>query len=242
MNEAALRVCCLLSCVFWCVCVCVWCSAPAPLVAPFVAAALLRSHRQRSATNCSAKDSRIPSLSSSEEMNPPNRQQDCDISPLSLPQPNSDPLNLPFGSNSSADELLGTGSASANPSTSAPCALPANNGCALNAAVPMKSAHICNHTEHTIPAGTNLTSAHNPSMTKVNRTQAGGHGGQWRIGYTEHTQVCISVRVLFSSFRMLHGAALPQAVELSPDGMGPVCISVMTQATAMRSKVFLSAR
>ena len=74
------------------VCVCVWCSAPAPLVAPFVAAALLRSHRQRSATNRSAKDSRIPLLSSSEEMNPPSRQEYCDISPLSLPQPNSDPL------------------------------------------------------------------------------------------------------------------------------------------------------
>ena len=44
-------------------------------------------------------------LSSSEEMNPPGCQEDCDISVTSLPKPNSDPPNLALGSNSSADEL-----------------------------------------------------------------------------------------------------------------------------------------
>ena len=34
---------------------------------------------QRSAANCSAKDSSILPLLSSEEMNPPGRQEDCDI-------------------------------------------------------------------------------------------------------------------------------------------------------------------
>ena len=50
--------------------------------------------------------------------------------------------------------------------------------------------------------------------------------GRWRIGYAEHARACKSVRVLLSSFRVLRGAALPRAVELSPDGMGPVRIGV----------------
>ena len=69
-------------------------------------------------------------------------------------------------------------------------------------------------------------------------------GGRWRIGYAEHARACKSVRVLLSSFRMLRGAALPRAVELSPDGMGvdTVRIGVTAQATAMRSGVCLGAR
>ena len=122
---------------------------------------------QWSTANRSAKDSRIPPLSSSDERNPPGRQEDRRISPASLPKPDSDPLNPAFGSNSSAAELPKTRSTSADPGTSAPCALPANDGGALNAAAPAKSAHIYKHTKHTIRAGTNLMSAHNPSVTKV---------------------------------------------------------------------------
>ena len=55
---------------------------------------------------------------------------------------------------------------------------------------------------------------------------AAADGGRWRIGYAEHARACKSVRVLLSSFRVLRGAALPRAVELSPDGMGPVRIGV----------------
>ena len=78
------------------------------------------------------------------------------------------PLILAFGSDSSANELPETCSTSADPSTSVPCTLPANNGHAPNAAAPTKSTRVCNHTKHTIPAGTNLMSARNPSATKVN--------------------------------------------------------------------------
>ena len=123
---------------------------------------------QHSAVNRSAKDSRIPSLLTSEEMNPPGRQEDCDISPTSLPKPDGEPLNLAFGSNTSADEVPETRSTSSEPGTSVPCALPTNDDCASNATAPTEPAHDCNSTEHTIPAGTNLMSAHNPSVTKVN--------------------------------------------------------------------------
>ena len=75
------------------------------------------------------------------------------------------------------------------------------------------------------------------------RFSAGGlDGGRWRIGYAEHARACKSVRVLLSSFYVLRGAALPRAVELSPDGMGPVRIGVTAQATATRSGVCLGAR
>ena len=125
---------------------------------------------QRPAANRSAKDSRISPLSSSEEKSPPGRQEDRDISesPASLPKPDGDPPNLALGSHSSANELPETRSTSADPGISAPRALPANDGCAPNAAAPTKSTCVCNHTKHTIPAGTNLMSAHNPSATKVN--------------------------------------------------------------------------
>ena len=123
---------------------------------------------QRSAAIRSAKDSRIPPLPSREEMNPPSRQEDRNISPASLPNPDGDPLNLALGSNSSADELPETCSTSADPGTGAPRTWPANNGCAPNAAAPTKSTRVCNHTKHTILAGTNLMSTHNPSVTEVN--------------------------------------------------------------------------
>ena len=49
---------------------------------------------QRTAANRSAKDSYIPPLSSSEVINPPGRQEDRNISPTSLPQPDGDAPNL----------------------------------------------------------------------------------------------------------------------------------------------------
>ena len=82
---------------------------------------------QRSAAIRSAKDSRIPPLSSSEEMNPPGRQEDRDISPTSLPKPDGDPPNLALGSNSSADELPETRSIPADPDTSVPRAFAAQS-------------------------------------------------------------------------------------------------------------------
>ena len=85
---------------------------------------------QRSAAIRPARDSRIPPLSSSEQINPPGRHEDRDISPTSLPQLDGDPPNLAFGSISSANELPGTCSTSADPSTSAPRALPADDGSA----------------------------------------------------------------------------------------------------------------
>ena len=83
---------------------------------------------QRTAANRSAKDSCIPPLSSSEEINPPGRQEDRNISPTSLPQPDGDAPNLALGSNSSADELPETRSISADPGTNVSRALIADRG------------------------------------------------------------------------------------------------------------------
>ena len=130
---------------------------------------------QRSAANRSAKDSRIPPLSSSEEINPPGRQEDRNISPTSLPQPDGDAPNLALGSNSSADELPETRSISADPGTNVSRALPTEDGRAPNAAAPTKSARVCDQTKHTIPAGTDQMSAHNPSANKVNPKAKSGN-------------------------------------------------------------------
>ena len=113
-------------------------------------------------------------MSSSEEMNPPGCQEDRDISPTGLPQPDDDPPDPALGSNSSADEPE-TRSTSADPSTNVPNALPADDGRAPNAAAPTKSARVCNQTKHTIPAGTNLMSAPNPSANKVNPKAKSGN-------------------------------------------------------------------
>ena len=130
---------------------------------------------QRTAANRSAKDSRIPPLSSSEEINPPGRQEDRNISPTSLPQPDGDAPNLALGSNSSADELPETRSISADPGTNVSRALPTEDGRAPNAAAPTKSARVCDQTKHTIPAGTDQMSAHNPSANKVNPKAKSGN-------------------------------------------------------------------